>query len=296
LKYALFVGCLASVREISYEKASRKVLGELGIEPVTVEDFSCCSPVCLVHGMDYTTGLALTARNICLAEERKLKMLTLCASCFETLSKTNSVLKKDPKLRGEVNDILAVANREFKGTTEVTHVVKALYEDVGLEKLKAAVKRPLNNLRVATFYGCHLVRPHDFVEFDDPESPTVLDNLVETLGAKSEYYDQKKGCCIGCGAFFGGVSEEIALELNHRLMQSLGNAKVDCLVTTCPFCFFRFDMGQLQIADKWGERYGIPVLFYVQLLGLAMKLNPQDLGLSLHRVNTRPLLEKLNAI
>lgn len=296
MKYALFVGCLASVREISYEKASRKVLDELGIEPVTVEDFSCCSPVCLVHGMDYTTGLALTARNICLAEERKLKILTLCASCFETLSKTNSVLKKDPKLRSEVNEILAAANREFKGTTEVTHIIKALYEDVGLEKLKAVVKRPLNDLRVATFYGCHLVRPHDFVEFDDPESPTVLDNLVETLGAKTVYYDQKKGCCIGCGAFFGGVSEEIALELNHRLMKSLGDAKVDCLVTTCPFCFFRFDMGQLQIADKWGEHYDIPVLFYTQLLGLAMKLNPQDLGLSLHRVNTRSLLEKLNAV
>lgn len=295
MKYALFVGCLTQTREISYELASRKVLGELGAELVTIDDFSCCSPVCLVHGMDYVTGLALTARNICLAEERNLKMLTLCASCFETLSKTNGLLKKDPKLRSQVNDILAAANREFKGTTEVTHVVKALYEDLGLEKLKAAVKRPLNDLRVATFHGCHLVRPHDIVEFDDPEAPTVLDNLVETLGAKSVYYEQKKGCCIGCGAFFGGVSEDIALQLNHSLIKSLGQAKVDCLVTTCPFCYFRFDMGQLQIADKYHERYDIPVLFYVELLGLAMKLKPQDLGLSLHRVDTRPLLEKIGA-
>lgn len=295
MKYALFVGCLTQTREISYELASRKVLGEMNIELVTVDDFSCCSPVCLVHGMDYVTGLALTARNICLAEEQSLKMLTLCASCFETLSKTNGLLKKDPRLRGQVNDILAAAHREFKGTTEVTHVVKALYEDVGLEKLKAAVKRPLKDLRVATFYGCHLIRPHDVVEFDDPEAPTVLDNLVENLGAKSVYYEQKRGCCIGCGAFFGGVSENIALELNHRLIKSLGDAKVDCIVTTCPFCYFRFDMGQLQIADKYGERYDIPVLFYVELLGLAMKLSPQDLGLSLHRVNTRPLLEKIEA-
>lgn len=123
--------------------------------------------------------------------------------------------------------------------------------------------------------------------------PTTLDELVEATGAKSINYPNKKTCCVGCGAFFGGVSDQIAMEMNYATLRNLKEASVDCMVTTCPFCFFQFDMGQLQISEKYGERYEIPVLHYTDLLGLALEIEPRQLDILSHRISPEPMLAKL---
>jgi heterodisulfide reductase subunit B len=293
-EYAFFRGCLAPIREYGYELSVRKLFEALDIKLIDIEDFSCCAPACLFYSFDRITGLALTVRNLCVAEEKDLDILTLCSSCFSNLSKAKKLLLENSELKQEVNEVLSVIDREFTGKADVKHVVTVLYDDVGVEGIKGAVTRPLQGIRVAPFYGCHLLRPHDVVKFDDSELPTCLDMLIEATGAESIYYKEHVGCCIGCGAFFGGIGEQAASKLLINIMETAEKVNADCVVTTCPFCSFQLDLGQFQAAET-GKSYDTPILYYTDLLGLALGIPPEKLGVTLHRVDVTPLLEKLKS-
>ncbi len=158
MKYAFFLGCLIPAREPNYENSVRKIAPELGIELVEMEGANCCAPFS-IQSVDYTSWLALAARNLCIAEEMGLNILTLCNDCYESLLMTNTILKEDKETRKKVNEILADVGLEFKGKTDVKIFSDVLYEDVGLEKVKNAVKEPFNGLRVAVQPGCHLTKP-----------------------------------------------------------------------------------------------------------------------------------------
>jgi heterodisulfide reductase subunit B len=294
MEYAFFRGCLAPIREYGYELSVRNILRTLNVQLVDVEDFSCCAPACLFYSFDFTTGVALTARNLCVAEEKELDILTMCSSCFSNLSKTRKLLTESPELKQQVNEILSTIDKEFVGNTEVKHVVTVLFDDIGVNKIKEAVTNPLKGIRAAAFYGCHLIRPHDVIKFDDSELPYTLDKLIEVTGAESIYYKEKVGCCIGCGAFFGGVGEQVASRLLLKIVKSAKKAKADCIVVTCPFCAFQLDLGQFGIAEN-EETEAVPILYYTDLLGLALGLQPDELGVTLHRVDVTPLLEKIKS-
>jgi heterodisulfide reductase subunit B len=251
-------------------------------------------PACLVHAVDYARGLALTARNLCLAEEEHLDLFTLCSSCFGNLSRAKYLLENDRGLRKEVNQILAEVGKEYKGEIEVKHVITVLHDDIAPSKLSAFVERPLSDLKVAAFYGCHMFLPHKYSKFDDPEFPHKLDRLIEVTGAESIDYENKTSCCIGCGSFFGGVSEEASTQLADQIVGSAKKRGVDCVVTTCPFCIMQLELGQLRIERSGGEPYRMPILHYVELLGLALGLTEKDLGLDLRRIDPTPLLEKVH--
>jgi len=280
LKYLLFLGCAIPYRVSSYEVSARKVAEKLGIKLVEMPDYNCCGLP--LDPANHDVMLTLAARNLCIAEQEGLNILTLCPGCAGTLRKVNKMLKEDKHEREKVNGYLKEAGLEFKGTIEVKHLMQALAEDVGLQRIKETIKKPLTNLGVAEHNGCHVVRPQKHIGFDDPENPKILKSLIEVTGAKGLDYVDETECC---GAPVVGVNEKIPFSLARDKLSHIKAAKAQAIITVCPFCHMMFDTNQSRIERVFNETYGLPVLHYPQLLGLAMGFSPEELALKELRVD-----------
>jgi len=288
--YALFLGCTIPARQPNYELSARKALAKLGIELVDLANMTCCCPP-PIQSIDFETSLAVAAYNICLAEEADLNLVTLCSGCFESLAMANATLKDDEQLKAKINTILSKAGKEFIGSKEVKHFLQVLIADVGLKRLKQSVSKPLSNLKVAPFYGCHALRPSELLKLDDPERPSLLENLIETLGAESVEYRNKLKCC---GGLLRGYSDDLALNLAREKIVNTTKAGADCIGTLCPFCFVALDIGQMQVKAKFQETYDMPVLHYSELLALALGIDPKELALQTHKIKTDKILNKIS--
>ena len=288
LKYLLFLGCVIPYRISSYEISSRKVLDKLGVELVEMPEFNCCGLP--LDPLSHDLTLTLAARNLCLAEQKNLNIMTLCPGCAGTLRKVNRTLKEDKRMREEVNEYLKEVGLEFKGTIAVKHLIQVLAEDVGFERIREAVQKPLNQLKVAEHNGCHVLRPAKYIGFDDPENPTILKNLIELTGAKCLDYMDETECC---GAPIIGVNEKIPLQLAGEKLGHIRAVDAQAMITVCPFCHMMFDLNQPRIERAFNETFGMPVLHYPQLLGLAMGIAPEELALRELRVDASKLVNLL---
>ncbi|MDH5439692.1 MAG: CoB--CoM heterodisulfide reductase iron-sulfur subunit B family protein, partial [Candidatus Bathyarchaeota archaeon] len=182
--------------------------------------------------------------------------------------------------------------RTFKGNAKVRHFVRVLYEDVGAERIKSRVEKSLEGLVLASHYGCHYLKPSEvFDKFDDPEFPITLDELVAVLGAETVEYEDKTQCC---GGVILDVDDKVALAMSHRKLEHVKAVGADAMVLMCPLCGSMYDRNQRVIERRFDAAYGLPVLFYPQVLGLALGIDPKGLGLDLNRVRTSHLLSKLN--
>jgi len=289
LEYLFYLGCLIPYRVVSYEISARKVLSKLDVKIVEMPEFNCCGfPIAPV---DYELALSLAARNLCLAEQRKLNILTLCNGCFGMLNETNELLKEDKALRDRINGYLQSIGMEFKGEVSIKHIVHLLMEDIGLEKLKEHVSNPLSGLRVAQHTGCHLVRPRKKVNRgDNPEEPRMLKDLIRVTGAECVDYIDEAECC---GNTIIGVNEEIPFELAKEKLERVKAAGAQALITVCPSCHMMYDFNQPRIERAFNEKFNLPVLHYTQLLGLAMGFQPEEVGLNQLRVKPVDLLNQL---
>lgn len=288
--YALFLGCTIPARQPHYELSARKALTKLGIDLVDLANMTCCAPPPL-QSIDLETSLSISAYNICLAEEADLNVVTLCTGCFESLAMTNTMLKKNEKLRARVNQILANAGKEFKGTKEVRHYLQVLTDDVGLNRLKESVTKNMSKLRVAAFYGCHALRPSELLKLDDPERPRIFEDLIEVLGAKSVWYRNKLKCC---GGLLRGYADDVALAIARDKVVNTTKASADCIATLCPFCFLTLDLGQILMKSAYQEEYNIPVLHYAELLCLGLGIEPKELAFDFHKIKVDNLLNKIS--
>jgi heterodisulfide reductase subunit B len=284
-RFLLFLGCAIPYRVSSYEISTRKVLGKLGIELVEMPEYNCCGLP--IDPVNHEMMISLAARNLCLAEQKGLSIVALCPGCAGTLRKVNKKLKEDKKLREKISGYL---DHEFKGTIEAKHLLQLLNEDVGLQKIKDSIKRPLTGLQASEHSGCHVNRPYKDVEFDDPENPKVLRSLIEATGARYLDYTDRLECC---GAPVAGINDRIPLQLTREKLVHVKEAGAKALITVCPFCHMMFDTNQPRIERMFGENLKIPVLHYPQLLGLAMGLAPKELGLEDLRVSADHLFPKI---
>lgn len=288
-KYALFLGCTIPARQPNYELSARKSLEKLGVELVDLANMTCCCPP-PIQSIDLETSLAVAAYNISIAEEARLDIVTLCSGCFESLAMANTMLKNDEALKSRVNMILSQAGKNFQGDIKVKHFLQVLTRDVGIKRLKQSVSKPLSSLKVAAFYGCHALRPSELLELDDPERPSILESLIEAIGARSVEYRNKLKCC---GGLLRGFSDDLALDLAREKVANTSKAGADCIATLCPFCFVALDIGQIQIRAKLKESYDMPVLHYSELLALALGVSPKELALETHKIKTEKVLSKM---
>lgn len=285
LKYLFFLGCVIPYRISSYEISARKVLEKLDVELVEMPEFNCCGLP--LDPVSHDMMLALAARNLCLAEQQGLDIIALCPGCSGTLRKVNKTLQKEKALKEKVNEYLKEIGMEFKGTIKVRHLIQVLTEEVGLEKIKETIVKPLSQLKVTEHNGCHVLRPTKYIGFDDPENPVMLKNLIELTGAKCLDYMDETECC---GAPIIGVNDRIPLQLSREKLSHIKEAGAQALITVCPFCHMMFDINQPRIERTFNETFGIPVLHYPQLLGLAMGFSPEELALEKLRVDASKIL------
>ncbi|RLI38422.1 hypothetical protein DRO60_03295 [Candidatus Bathyarchaeota archaeon] len=263
------------------------MLEALGIDFVDLEGVGCCGSPDMAS-VSRKAALTVAAWNLALAEEQGVDVvMTLCNGCNEVLARAVEALK-DPKAREEVNAILANVKREYKGRVVVKHVVRVLYEDVGLDKVREAAVRPFKGLKVAVHYGCHLIKPSEVLKFDDPNAPRSLDELVEATGAISVPYLEKLECC---GLPVLAVREELAYSIAKDKLRSAREAGAEAIITACPFCYLHLENTQIMGGVPEEER--LPVLHFTQLLGLAMGFEPDDVGLYENKIDASGVLEKL---
>jgi heterodisulfide reductase subunit B len=215
----------------------------------------------------------------------------MCNACTSILSEVKWLLKGDEKVKGHIESDLAQLGRKYNGTVEVKHCARILYEDIGPDRLKEAVSRDLSDLEFASHYGCHYLKPSEFYGgFDAPEDPISLDNLVSATGASPVDYEGKRDCC---GGALLAIDEQVSLQMSRGKLEHVKESGADAINTICPFCSVMYDDSQRRIERTFGKEYGIPVLYYPQILGLAIGLEPKELGLNMNRVNTTGLLTKL---
>jgi heterodisulfide reductase subunit B len=293
-KYAFFLGCLIPNRYPGIEAAARKVLPRIGIELVDMNGASCCPAPGVVKSFSRPAWLAMAARNLCIAEEMGLEVLTFCNGCYGTLAEANHSLKADRALRDSVNSKLKEIGKAFKGSIGVRHLAEVLMKEVTADGIKKAVTKPLN-LKAAVHYGCHLIKPKVLREWvGSAERPTFLDELTEALGAESVEWEDKMACC-GAGGGVRSAILDVSLRMLNRKLLSAKEAGADFILNVCPFCHLQFDRGQIEFQKLYGlQPYDIPVLHYVQALGLAMGYSPHELGVDMNFVRADRILEKLS--
>jgi heterodisulfide reductase subunit B len=236
--------------------------------------------------------MCLAARNLSVAEAAGIpNIATLCSACTATLTECSKELDHNPEIKDQVNEKLAAVNTEYNGDVTVKHFARILYEDIGLDRLKSEVKRDLTGLRVASHYGCHYLKPSEIYEgFDDHEFPRTLDELVDVTGATPVDYQDKMRCC---GGSVLAIDEEICLGIANEKLDDIKAAGADCMTLVCPFCSIMYDDNQRKIESTFDVSYNLPVLFYPQLLGLAMGFEPREIGLNMNRVKPNELIAQI---
>ncbi|MCK4233108.1 CoB--CoM heterodisulfide reductase subunit B [candidate division WOR-3 bacterium] len=290
MKYAFFLGCTIPARAMNYEVSTRKIADKLGIELVDLQDFDCCGfPV---KSVDSFTTIVMAAKNIAVAEEKGIDICTLCNGCVVTLAEANHELKHNEELKKRVNKELSKIGREFKGTIEIKHLARILYEDVGVENIKKAVKFPLDDFKLAAHYGCHYFKPSIvYGKFEDPEFPTSLDKLIEATGAPEFNYSTKTDCC---GGGILGVTEDVALKMAQTKLDDLKKEKADAMISICPFCSVMYDANQKSVEKIAETEYNLPVLYYTQVLGLALGVPPDELEFKRNRIKPKEMIKKFD--
>ena len=290
MKYALFLGCTVPVRAQNYEISARKIAEKLGIELVDLSEFRCCGYP--IKSVNSEASLMMAARNLAIAEEKGLDITTLCNACSVTLVEANHELKANSELLNKVNQELGKEGKKYTGKVAVKHFVRILYEEYGVDKIKEKVVKPLAGVKFAAHYGCHYIRPSEvYEEFDDPEYPVSLDMLIEATGSESVDYPEKQLCC---GGGILGIKEEVALALSRKKLDYVKEKEVDGLISICPFCSVMYEGNQKKIEKMFEREYKIPVIYYTQILGLALGIPPEELGFKLNRIKATAFLEKLS--
>jgi len=313
--YIYFPGC-SSVEGTAagYGQSIKEVSGPLGLALIEMEDWNCCgsTPYGSTNELE---SLCIAARNLALAEKTRftvldengapvektgLELVTPCSCCYTTLNRANSLLRQYPDLKGKVNECLSAAGLNYKGKVKVRHLFEVIYTDIGLEFIKSKIVNPLNGLKVAAYYGCQLTRPEP--GFDNPRNPQSLGQLITSLGGESVPFPLKDRCC-GSSLIIPEV--DIALGLVHNILESAASNGAQCIVTLCPLCQTNLDAYQAMVNRKFKTNYNLPVLFFTQLIGLAIiprnlpiyipkyPIVPEYLGLHTNIISPNPVLNHL---
>ncbi len=285
-----FYGCMIPIKYPQMEAAFKRTMPGLGVELVDLEGFTCCPDPIFYKAKDVLGWLTIAARNLCIAEEAGTDIVTLCSGCTATLKEAVFLLAEDEDLRKKVNRRLARVGKEYKGTTKVEHAVVVIRDELGIERVEESVVRPLDGIKVAIHYGCHLLKPSQIMHVDDADYPSILENLIRATGATPISHDQELLCCgKGC------IDDDMPIDMVYDIFSSIRESGADCMGLICPTCFSSFDLGQIVVGRKKGTKFDIPVIYYFQLLGLAQGLSAEDVGLGLHKVKADRVLERVGA-
>jgi len=289
MEIGVYWGCMILTSQYAYEMSLREVLPKFDISIIDIDQVSCCGTP--VKNVNQKAAIYLAVRNLALAEKAGInELLVPCNGCYLSFSEALHYWEKDDTLKRELGSLLAEEGLEINGNIKLWHTVNFLHDKIGTEKIKTAVKKPLNGFKFVNHPGCHILRPSTIVDVDDPEKPMKLDNLLKALGAESIDYPEKLDCCGG-GLLLS--HSESALTIAGLKLKAIKSLNVDGLVVSCPSCKIMLGAKQEAVGAIVGEKFEIPVLYYTQLLGLALEIEAEKLGLHLNQSPVDKIIEKL---
>ena len=283
-QYAYFPGCSLESLAMGYHLSAIEAARALGMELKEIEDWNCCGATAYFH-VDELLAYTLVARNLAKAERVGLDFVAPCSGCYKNAYFTNAYLQQDPELAEHINFALEADNLHINGTTRVRHLLEVFVEDLGFEEIKKIVSRPLNGLRVAPYYGCQLVRPRK--DGEDIENPQFFESLLSAIGAEPVEYTSKTRCCGGSLII---TNRKSALDMVCTLLQDAAKHEADVIATICPMCNVNLELYQNNVNREYGTEFSIPVMYFTQLLGLALGIAPGRLGIGKELVSAAPTL------
>jgi heterodisulfide reductase subunit B len=274
MRYTYYPGCSLHATGVAYDKSMRAVCTKLGIELVELDDWNCCGATAYMS-VRKTVAYAISARNLALAARAGDDVVAPCSACYYVLNRTREALAKQPDLRAHVEAALAEAGLEMGIDTPVRHPLEVLLTDVGIDRILAAQTHSIAGFRPACYYGCQIVRPFPALD-EDPELPMAMEHLFSALGADPVDYPPKVRCC---GGMLVATFPEVAAKLAEALVGWADERQANCIVTVCPLCQSNLDLLNLDRRRKNGSSGPLPVLYFTQLIGLALGCTPAEVGL-----------------
>jgi len=273
MKYAYFPGCSAESTARDMHQSTLAVAEKLGIQLVEPEGWTCCGATA-GHQTDRTLAVALPAATLVKVKDMGLDLVVNCAACYNRMKVANHEIAANEQARTKVAEAVG---RDYDGSVKVRHLLEVLLDDVGTDVIQKALHSSLTGMKVASYYGCLLVRPSEVTGFDDPENPSSLDRLVAAMGGTALEWPHKVECCGG------GLSmsrTDVVVNLTANIVGMAKAAGAECIAVSCPMCQINLDMRQLDVARVKGKRHEMPVLYITQLLGLCLGIAPEQLGLN----------------
>lgn len=277
-----YPGCTLSTKATNYDRSGRAVAKALGMELEELEEWQCCGAT-FPLAVDNSLALIAPTRVLYQAEQAGEQVAALCAICYHVLKRTQNALEHDPEMRERINWF---TEQEYQGKVQVVHFLEVLRDQLGWEALAERVVKPLKGLRVAPYYGCLLLRPYDEIHLDDPEDPSILHDLVRTLGAEAVDFAYNIECC---GSYLTVKDPDVSAGMSKDIVESAREAGAQLIVTACPLCQFNLDYPQ---REGSGGRSGdeIPIVYFTQLVAMALGLPEEDWGLDEHYADPRRVL------
>lgn len=284
--YAYFPGCSLEKIAHSYHMSALETTRALGIELKELEDWNCCGATAYFH-VDELLAFTLCARNIAMAEKENLDIVAPCSGCYKNMFFAREHLKHDGDLAEHINEALAEDNLRYEGTASVRHLIEVFVQDVGFDAIKAKVTKPLKGLRVAPYYGCQIMRPRKAKE--DVERPRFFEDLIAAIGAEPVDYPLRLSCCGGALII---TNRRAALSMVRNLLESAVRSKAAVIATACPLCQVNLECYQKQVNHEFGTDLNVPVVYFTQLVGLALGIPPKGLGLGSELVAVMPAIAR----
>jgi heterodisulfide reductase subunit B len=285
MKYAFYPGCSLESSAWDFDKSTRALCRALDIELTEIPDWVCCGST-PAHSSNASLAVALPVLNLLKTQQMNLPVLCACASCYARLRTANHKVQNDAE---ECARTERITRKPYDGSVEVLHILDVLVNRMGVDAIREQIAKPLAGLRIASYYGCLLSRPPEVVSFDDPEHPTCMDKLVHATGAEPIEWPYKTECC---GASLSMTNSAVVGRLGHKLLSMAQRAGANCIVVGCPLCQINLDLRQADAKKAHGELPDMPILYITQILGLALGLSADELGIGAQTVSVSPLLKK----
>ncbi len=292
MKICYYPGCTLKNHAKNFEDSAICSLNTIGVEVDELKRWNCCGTVFSLTTDDLIHHVA-PIRNLIRAKEANYdKVMTLCSMCYNTLKRANERVKSDPDSLDVLNNFMDREKIQYEGDVEVFHLLELLKDEIGFESLAKKIVKPLKKLKIASYYGCLLVRPKE-IGLDDMENPTILEDLMATLGADPVDFPYKTECC---GAYQTVDRPDIIADRTNRILTSARDHGAEIVVVSCPLCAFNLDQRQKQTVEKYPEFKHIPVLYFTQALAIALGCSENTLGFDLNFIDPKPILKEKGLI
>lgn len=287
MKYAYYPGCSLHSTGQEFDVSLKAVCTKLGVELVEVDNWICCGSSA-AHNLSHLMATALPMANLALMPEMGLEEVIIpCAACFSRFKIAQHSIKKDKKLKREVVEVI---HKDCNEEAKVTHPLTIFAQEPLISKIPALVERNLSGLKVACYYGCLLTRPPKVTEFDSPEYPMTMDNVLRAIGVTTVEWPYKTICC---GASHALSKPDIVVNLSHKVIQEAKSAGADAIAVACPMCQANLDTRQDDMEKKFGTHPQMPILYFTQLMGYSFGISPVDLYLNKHLTDAESIFEKV---